>query len=93
MKIHSFAAVLWRKQVSETWQQCVLQRSSLEEFLVFSSETHEQLDSYNHGRNEDGSLLDDSVEGEWALTLAPPLSETSARAAVAVDALAADNAA
>eukprot|EP00965_Chrysotila_dentata_P111963 3702577-Pleurochrysis_carterae.AAC.1 len=30
------------------------------------------IETYAHGRDEDGELLNDSVEEEFSLTLAPP---------------------
>eukprot|EP00965_Chrysotila_dentata_P069229 2287938-Pleurochrysis_carterae.AAC.1 len=77
MAIGSVSAVLWRKQASDDWQQCIIERVTEQEFQVWDKSGGDSLESYAHGRDEDGSPLNDSVEEEFGLTLdAPALQST-----------------
>eukprot|EP00965_Chrysotila_dentata_P175901 5806841-Pleurochrysis_carterae.AAC.1 len=71
MNIGDCAAILWRKQVSIPWARCVLRRASQGEFQICNETGCEQLETYTHGRDDDGERLNDSVEEEFQLTLAP----------------------
>eukprot|EP00965_Chrysotila_dentata_P258514 6213246-Pleurochrysis_carterae.AAC.2 len=72
MVLGTFAAVLWRKQAGNHWERCVLLRKDADNFEVWNATGINLVESYVYGRDEDGELLDDSVEEEFSLTLAPP---------------------
>eukprot|EP00965_Chrysotila_dentata_P160632 5303999-Pleurochrysis_carterae.AAC.1 len=57
-----------------TWQECVVERNATDSFKVWDNSFkvgNTEVDSYSHGRNEDGSMMDDSVMEEWSLALGP----------------------
>eukprot|EP00965_Chrysotila_dentata_P082666 2727783-Pleurochrysis_carterae.AAC.8 len=72
MKNGSFAAILWRKKAASTWDRCVLLRKAEDNFEIWSERGIDRPDSYSFCRDDDGNLLDDCLEEEFELTLAPP---------------------
>eukprot|EP00965_Chrysotila_dentata_P034834 1159541-Pleurochrysis_carterae.AAC.1 len=54
-----------------TWQECVNERNATDSFKAWDKTGNTEVDSYSHGRNEDGSMMDDSVMEGWSLTLGP----------------------
>eukprot|EP00965_Chrysotila_dentata_P170094 5614076-Pleurochrysis_carterae.AAC.3 len=70
--IGSCAAIWWRKQAAMEWKNCVIERTAVDAFSVWSEDGLVKCESYSHCRGEDGAPLDDSVEEEWGMTLAGP---------------------
>eukprot|EP00965_Chrysotila_dentata_P140573 4648153-Pleurochrysis_carterae.AAC.1 len=62
--IGDHAAIAWRKTVADVWEQCVLERSAEDAFIVWSADGASKYEDYSHGRGEDGAPLNDSVEEE-----------------------------
>lgn len=61
--------VQWRANVTLPWTNCVLQRTSKVDFIIFDRDGGEKLETIEYGFNDDGSPVDGGITTEWEMTI------------------------